>query len=181
MTAPTGRTVQPRRPTPARRFRLGRRARKVTLTAHLLSAVGWFGSAVCIAVFVLIAGRTHDPTLSHALYRAVDAGLVITLVAGVTAIGTGVILSIGTPWGLLLHWWIVAKLLIAITVVVTDVVIVRLAVTDAIEHAGAPHVLYGATVAHVVVLAAAVALAVFKPWGRTPRGGRLATRTTEQR
>jgi hypothetical protein len=95
---------------------------------------------------------------------------------GFLAVATGVLLGIGTTWGLVRHWWVVAKIAIAVAVIATDAVIVGRAAHDAAAgESGAP--LTGPTVAHVVVLAVATVLSVFKPRGRTPRGRRLLTRS----
>jgi hypothetical protein len=159
--------------TDERRLHLGRATRKVLLVTHLLSSVGWFGAATIIVVLVVGAGATGDGSLVHAYVRSAQTAVVVTLVLGLLAIATGTVLSLGTRWGLLLHWWIVTKIAIALVVVATDAVIVRNALDAAAASGHVSGRLYGPAFAHVVVLAAAVTISVFKPWGRTPRGLRL--------
>jgi hypothetical protein len=165
--APVGRApgAQPR-------FRLRRRAHKVALVAHVLSSVGWFGIAVAVACAGLTAAATDDPPLALSLYRTIEAAPGLSIPAGLLAIGTGVILSLGTRYGLVRHWWVVAKIAIAVAVVVTDAAIVSRVAHDAAMTADPTAPLYGSTVAHVVVLAVATVLSVFKPGGRTPWGRR---------
>jgi hypothetical protein len=70
--------------------------------------------------------------------------------------------------GFMLQPWVIAKIIIAVAVVVTDVLIVVAVAHDAAVSGQAQPPLYGSTIAHVVVLAVATVLSVFKPWGRTP-------------
>jgi hypothetical protein len=153
---------------PAASFRLRRRAHRIALTAHILSSVGWFGVACAVAFCAIGAFTTNDPTLSRALYRAMEVAPWLSIPTGLLAFATGILLGLGTTYGLVRHWWVVAKIVIAAAVVVTDAVLVGRVAADAAltNHASAP--LYGSTIAHVVVLGAATAISVFKPWGRTP-------------
>ena len=163
-----------RRPA-ASRFRLRRGAHKAALTAHVLASVGWFGSAVVVAFCGITAATTSDPALAPALHRAMQASLWVTIPAGLLAFASGVLLGLGTTWGLVRHWWVVAKLAINLVVVVTDLVVVAPVVRDAVAGLPPERALYGSTIAHCVMLAVATALSVFKPRGRTPRGRRAQT------
>jgi hypothetical protein len=167
----------PRRLRPDRSTnRLGGTARRVVLTAHILTAAGWFGIAVLVAVATVTAGVTDDATLAAALYRAVAGAIAVSVPMGLLALATGVVLGVGTTWGVLQHWWVVAKLVINVAVVATDLVVVAPAAHRALAAGTAPVPLYGSTIAHCVVLAVATALSVFKPPARTPLGRRRASR-----
>jgi hypothetical protein len=101
-----------------------------------------------------------------------------------------VIQGLGSPWGLLRHYWVVAKLLIAI--LATSLLLVHLqpvrrvagvaaeATTSAAELLDlAPGVTLVEVGAALLALLAATALAVHKPWdmtayGRRRRDGRRA-------
>ncbi len=172
-------SLTPTLPAPARpaspvrrRYRFGRTTRKVVLTTHILTAAGWFGIAVLIAAAVVSAGATRDLTLKTVLYRAVVDAIWISVPMGVTALVTGVLLGIGTVWGVFQHWWVVAKLAINVAVTVTDLVLVRPVAAHALATGIASRPIYGATIAHCVVLTIATTLSVFKPWGRTRWGSR---------
>ena len=52
--------------------RLRGRAHKVALTAHVLTAVGWFGIAVVVAFCGLVAATSDDRLLATALYRTIE-------------------------------------------------------------------------------------------------------------
>jgi hypothetical protein len=158
-------------------FRLRGRAHKVALTVHILTSVGWFGIAVVIAFCVLVAGNTSDRALANALYRTMEIAPWLSIPVGVAAVASGAVLGLGTTFGLIRHWWVVAKIVIATAVVVTDAILFRTLARSAVVTGNAPRPLSGVSIAHVVVLAIAVVVSVFKPRGLTPwgRGRRVAT------
>ncbi len=163
MTTPAGRSRD------GRGFRLRRRGHKIALTAHILAAVGWFGIAIAVAFCAIAAAVTTDQALSGALYRTLETLPWLSIPIGLTAVGTGSLLGLGTTYGLIRYWWVVAKIVVAVAVIVTDALIVVAVAHDAAFTGQAQPPLYGSTIAHVVALAAATVLSVFKPWGRTPR------------
>jgi hypothetical protein len=87
---------------------------------------------------------------------------------GLAAAATGTVLGLGTTYGLVRNWWVVAKIAISAAVVITDAVLVGRVAHEALVTGQAPVPLYGSTIAHVVMLAVATVLSVFKPKGRTP-------------
>jgi hypothetical protein len=157
-------------------FRLRGGVHKTALTAHVLSSVGWFGIAVTIAVCGIAAAVTGDGALTTSLYQAMEAAPWLSIPVGLLAVATGAVLSLGTTWGLVRHWWVVAKIAISVAVIVTDAVLVGRVAGDAATSGQASAPLYGSTVAHVVLLGVATYLSVFKPRGRTPLGRKAALR-----
>jgi hypothetical protein len=150
------------------RFRLRGRQYKLALTAHILGSVGWFGVAVFV-LFAFVASQvTGDAALSNALLRTVETSPWLSVPVGLIAAATGVLLSLGTKWGLVRHWWVVAKIAIAVIVVLTDAFVLGHAAHDHLANVSSPGDLYGPTIAHAVVLAVATLLSVLKPKGRTP-------------
>jgi hypothetical protein len=152
----------------------------VALTAHILAAVGWFGVALVVAFCGIAASATSDPTLAPALYRTMETSLWLSIPIGLTAVATGTILGLGTVFGLIRHWWVLAKLAIAVAIVVTDAVLVGRVAHDAVISGAAPPALYGSTIAHTLLLAVAAVLSVFKPWGRTAWGRRVLAPKAER-
>lgn len=169
------------------RPRLGRSARRAWLVAHILCAVGWMGADVLLAILVLTGRFSGDGPTVAAVYTV--AGLVIPLAVPVLAVGmlvTGVVLGLGSTWGLVQWRWVLAKL--AIGVVLTVLVFVLLVpgaqsvpdglsgtadeVRAAVGGAG-EDLVYPPFVSFAALLFALV-LSVFKPWGRT-RWGRRRT------
>ena len=161
------------RPVPARAgrprgFRLRGRAYKLVLTGHILGSVGWFGIAVFVLFAFVVSEATGDRALATGMLRTIETIPWLSIPVGVVAVATGVVLSLGTKWGLVRHWWVVAKILIAIVVIVTDALVIGAAAHDHLVHATSPGDLYGPTIAHTVVLGVATLLSVLKPRGRTP-------------
>jgi len=138
---------------------------KALLTAHVLSAVGWFGVAVTVA-FCGIVGSSRDDL---AFYEVIDATLWLSVPLGLAAAATGVALSLTTRWGLARHWWVVLKEAGAIAVIVTDVLVVGPTMARAVD-SGTPTEMPGPIFAHCVVLALATLLSIVKPRARTPLG-----------
>jgi hypothetical protein len=91
---------------------------KFGLTAHVTSSVGWLG-AVAAFLALAVAGLAGDAQMVRAAYLAMDllARFVIVPLA-LASLLTGVVQSLGTPWGVLRHYWVVFKLLLTIVAVV---------------------------------------------------------------
>ncbi|MCP9994298.1 PDR/VanB family oxidoreductase [Streptomyces albogriseolus] len=118
-------------------FRLGARGRKLTLALHIASSVGWMGLSMSMATLALIGYLTSDPGVAEGAYYAMyvfDETTVslVSLVSGVT----GVLLGCGTPWGLLRHWWVLVKWVLALSVAVFAWVYTHPLVLTAAERAG---------------------------------------------
>ena len=159
--------------------------RKLALTTHVTSSVGWFG-AVAGFLSLAIAGLTNsNPQTVRAAYVAMEVmtwGVIVPL--SFASLATGLVQSLATTWGLFRHYWIVAKL--ALTVVATAILLVhtgpigrvaRLAGERGLSSAD----LHGLRVqliadagAAIVALLVATTLSVYKPWGLTAYG-RAAT------
>jgi len=148
-------------------FRLRGRTHKAVLTAHVLSSVGWFGIATMVAFAAAVGAVTDDESLAQALHRTIELAPTLSVPVGAVSVVTGGLLGLGTRWGLVRHWWVVAKIAISAAVIATDVLFVGAIARDAAA-GRASSAFDGPIVAHVVVLAIATALSVFKPRARTP-------------
>src|SRR5258708_9963054 len=157
--------------------------RKFALTVHVTSSVGLLGS---IAAFLALAaaGLTNlDAPMVRASYLAMAmiARFVIVPLAFASLL-TGLIQSLGTPWGLFRHYWVLVKLLL--TVLATAVLLAKMAlIADAARLAGETTLSRGdlrAAGLHLAVHAAAgllilliaTGLSVYKPPGVTRYGWR---------
>jgi hypothetical protein len=152
------------------RFHLGKRSRRFTLVAHVLSSVGWFGVAIMVLFLTVLAQGATDDTFARAAYRIVETSLWVSVPIGAVAGATGVVLGLGTKWGVARHWWVVLKEIAFVPLVVTDFLVVAPSAHDAARGAGAGDL--GPVVAHCVILALATIVSIVKPFGRTPHGRR---------
>ena len=156
--------------------------RKAALTAHVTSSVGWLGSVVTVLALAVVGLTSRDGQTVRAAYVAMDVlGGTVLVPFAVASLVTGVVQSLGTPWGLFRHYWVVVKLVLtlAATIVLllytsTLGVLAEVATRPGSSHAGmlrSPSpVLHSA--AALAVLLTAAALSVYKPRGLTPYGWR---------
>src|SRR3954452_20778074 len=154
-----------------RPLRLGRRGRRAALVAHVLSSVGWFGVAALVLFLLVVAQTTRDVDLARGLYRAVETSLWMSIALAAISAITGVLLGVGTPWGVAKHWWVVLKEIAFVPLVVTDLLVVGPSVHDAARGITGGRLLDPA-IAHCIVLALATVVSIVKPFDRTPRGRR---------
>lgn len=158
--------------------------RKLALTAHVLSSVGWLGAVACFLALAVVGLTTRDAGLARAAYLAMEPTTWFVIVPlSVASLVTGVIQGLGTRWGLFRHYWVVVKLVL--TALATVVLLVhtnpigRVASAAATSSLGADldglrvQLLVDA-VAAVAVLIAATALSVYKPQGVTAIASRLS-------
>lgn len=145
-------------------FHLGRRTRIAVLTGHVLAAVGWFGIAATVAFFGYAAAATDDTALRRSLHTAMRAAIALSIPAGLLCAATGLVLALGTRWGLTRYWWLIIKEVITVVVIVTDPLVLLPAIREALDtgEATAP---FGPMTAHVVLLAVATTLSTVKPFG----------------
>jgi hypothetical protein len=154
-----------------RRLHLGKRSRRALLVAHVLSSVAWFGIAVSVLFLLVLAQSDSEPQAASALYRAVETSIWLSVITGAVSGVTGLVLGLGTPWGVARHWWVVLKEVAFVALVVSDFLAVRPTVHDAANGFVSGRILHP-VIAHCIVLALATVVSILKPFGRTPIGRR---------
>src|SRR5215471_13385379 len=99
--------------------------RKFALTVHVASSVGLLGSIGAFLTLAIAGLNGQDTQIIRAAYLAMDlvARFIIVPLAFASLL-TGLIQSLGTPWGLFRHYWIVAKL--AVTIFATAVLLLKM-------------------------------------------------------
>jgi hypothetical protein len=173
----------------ARPWRLGARARKGVLVVHIVSAGAWIGIDVVMGVLVFTALLAERGSTKALCYRALELFAVWPLVvAGLLCLAGGVVLGLGTKWGLVRYWWVAIKLVLNVVLVALVPVLLRPQVIEMAEQgrrfvAGeAASLAVGDLIFPPIVspsaLLVAFVLAVFKPWGRIRK--RLAPREEER-
>jgi hypothetical protein len=158
------------------------RLRKFVLTVHITLSVGWIGAVAAYIALDVGTATSHDAQTLRAAYLAMEsiARHVIVPLA-VASLLTGLVVSLGTKWGLFRHYWVLISLLL--TIIAT---VVLLAETQTISYfadmAADPTTssddlrALGSTLVHsiggTVVLLVILVLNVYKPQGMTRYGQR---------
>lgn len=157
--------------------------RKLALTAHVTTSVGWLGAvAAFLALAVAGLAGEDDPTVRGAYVAADVVTWAVIVPLCLASLVTGVVQSLGTPWGLIRHWWVLIKLVL--TVAATGLLLLHtqpIGQLSRVASSGGPlgadldgmrlQLLVDAVAALVVLLGATV-LAVVKPRGLTGIGRR---------
>lgn len=163
-------------------MRLSPPLRKAALAVHLAVSVGWIGAVAAYLALDLAAATSADAATLRAAYLGMGliAGSVIVPLALATLV-TGVVVSLGTKWGLVRHWWVLVSL--ALTIFATVVLVVETGTIATYAAVAADPAAteaqlrgLGSTLVHSVggtlVLLAVLVLNVYKPPGLTPYGWR---------
>ncbi|MFF9136680.1 hypothetical protein ACF09G_03780 [Streptomyces albogriseolus] len=159
------------------------RLRKLTLTAHVTSSVGWLGAVVVFVVLAVVGLAGQDPQTVRGAYLAMEVtGSFVLVPLSFASLLTGLVQALGSAWGLFRHYWVVIKLLI--NVVATVLLLVHMQVVGHVGDAAARATLSSGDLvgmrvqlladaaAALLVLIVAVTLSVYKPKGLTRYGWR---------
>ena len=163
------------------------RLRKLALTAHVVSSVGWLGAVAAFLALAVVGLTSRDATTVRGAYLVMEPAAWFVLVPlAFASLVTGLVQSLVTAWGLFRHYWVVFKL--AINVAATVVLVMYMptfgVMADVAADPGADLgvVRTGSPLLHaalaLLLLVVATALAVFKPRGVTPYGRRRQERRT---
>lgn len=158
--------------------------RKFMLTIHLIASVGWIGAAVAYLTLAIAALTSQDVQILHAAWIAMDiTGWFAIVPLSIVGLLTGIVMSLGTKWGLLRHYWVVFSL--GLTTLATVILVFHMQSVSrlanmatgmgssdiAMLRAGLWGELFHAGVGLLVLLAVQV-LNVYKPRGVTLYGWR---------
>jgi hypothetical protein len=156
--------------------------RKVALSAHVTSSVGWFGAVIAFLALALIGlrGNGNDGLIRSAYIAMEVVGWFVIVPFSLASLATGLVQSLGTQWGLFRHYWVLAKLLI--TVGASGLLLLHMQVVNtvaqaassgalSVDHLRDPRMqLVADAGAAAIVLLIAIVLSIFKPQGRTSLG-----------
>ena len=156
--------------------------RKLVLVLHVLCGVGWMGADIALMVLLVNARMTASAAEVMAGYTAV--ALIVPVAVPPLCLGvllTGLLLGWATPWGLVRHWWVFVKLVLAIVMTILVFVALLPAVRSVPELSGidtadgvraklgpAGIQLLFPPVVSFLLLGIATLLSIFKPRGLTP-------------
>ena len=161
---------------------MGPGLRRFTFTAHVLSSVGWVGAVLVFLALAIIGMNGEDERAVRGVYLVMEplAWSVLVPLAFASLV-SGVVMSLGTTWGLFLHYWVVFKLLITVFATMVLLIYMRtfahmaaVAADPAVDLSvvRSPSPIVHAVLALLILLVATV-LAVYKPRGITPYGRRV--------
>jgi hypothetical protein len=154
--------------------------RKLALTVHLTSSVGWIGAVIAYLALGVAAITSSDVQTIRASWTAMDVtGWWVIVPLAIAALVTGLLMSLGTQWGLFRHYWVLISL--ALTVVCAVVLLLHMPTVSnmariARSSEGDDLRALGGDLFHpgvgLLLLLAITVLNVYKPTGLTPCGWR---------
>jgi hypothetical protein len=161
------------------RWRPTPNTRKALLLVHIAAAGAWLGFDLVLGILTITA-LTADATSAAAAAVSIAAFTTWPLIiAGLLSLTTGVLLGIGSKYGLIRYWWVLVKLVLNIVLTSLVPILLLSGVTilhenglAALEVGGGPLVPSTALFPPIVsstAVAFAMTLSVFKPWGRIRR------------
>ena len=158
------------------------RLRKFALAAHITLAVGWIGAVAGYIALDVAAATSQDPKALRAAYLAMELiALYVIVPLALASLLSGLIMSVGTKWGLFRHYWVLISLLL--TIIATFVLLVETqTISYFADRAGDPTTsgddlrALGNTLVHsvggTVMLLVILVMNVYKPRGMTQYGWR---------
>ena len=160
--------------------RLSRRVRRGLLVVHVLASAGWLGLTLGLLALGTTAATTGSPAAVEASVRGMKlfADWLLLPLALLTLV-SGLVLALGTHWGLARHRWVFTKFWLTLATTTATVLALRPGVNAAVTAVAAGEtlpdagdVLFGPVVSLSAYLFMTV-VSVLKPWGLTRRGRRL--------
>lgn len=161
---------------------MGPRWRKLVLAVHITVSVGWIGSVAAYIVLDVATVASQDVQTLRAAYVAMHAITTWAIVPlALASLATGIIMALGTKWGLWRHYWVVISLvltLLATVVLLSETRTISSLADQATDPATTDDDLRAlpSTLVHsvggMVVLLVIQALNIYKPRGLTKYGWR---------
>ncbi len=161
-------------------MKLSRPARRATLVVHVVASASWLGLTLGLLALGTTAASTGSPVTVEASVRAMKlfADWLLLPVAFLTLL-SGLLLALGTQWGLARHRWVCTKFWLTLVTTSATAFALRPGVNEAVSavSAGGPlpdagEVLFGPIVSLTAYVFMTV-ISILKPWGQTRRGRRL--------
>jgi hypothetical protein len=159
--------------------------RKLALTVHVISSVGWIGGVAAFLALAIAGLLSPDPQIVSASYLAMDLSYRSVVVPlGLASLATGLVSSLATEWGLFRYDWILAKLFLTAPAIILMLVhlqpvahvagMAAASVLSSDDVFGLRMQLVAYAIVALAALLAATALSTYKPRGRSlSRMGKL--------
>jgi hypothetical protein len=163
--------------------------RKLILTAHVAFSVGWIGALAGFLALSVVGLASDNAVVVRSAYVGMDlVNRFIIVPAALLSLLTGIVQSLGTPWGLVRHYWVFFKLLIITTA--TIMLLVKTGPISTMANVAAETTLtatdmrelrlsiLGHAIGGLAVLIWAMALGMYKPKAETGYGVRQRDKQT---
>lgn len=159
---------------------MGRGVRKAVLSAHLTVSVGWIGAVVAYVGLGVAAVNSADTQTIRAAWIAMEVvGWYVIVPLAVASLLTGLIMALGTAWGLFRHYWVVisfALTLLSAGVLIMHMPTVSSTVEVVLRSEGSALEALGGDLSHpsigLIILLIVQVLNLYKPPGLTRYGWR---------
>ncbi|MEU2211136.1 DUF2269 domain-containing protein [Streptomyces hygroscopicus] len=159
---------------------LTRPVRRGLLVVHVVVSVGWLGLTLGMLALGITGAVADSAEEAGAVYRSMNVlGDWLLIPLSLLSLTSGIVLSLGTPWGLARHRWVYVKFWLTLITTAATAFALRARIDAAMADvvAGRP---VGPTTD--LILAPSVSLGIYafltatsviKPWGLTARGRRF--------
>ncbi|WP_307125990.1 DUF2269 domain-containing protein [Streptomyces sp. B1I3] len=155
---------------------LKRSVRRSVLVAHVAVSVSWLGLTIGLLALGLAAFLTQDTSLAQAATRSMKIfGDWLVVPVALLSLVSGVVLALGTPWGLARHRWVWTKFWLTSITAGLSIFSLRPGIDEAAARGAADIDLVIAPSVATTTYFFITAISVVKPWGLTRRGRRLRT------
>lgn len=156
------------------------RLRKFVLAAHLTFSIGWVGTVIAYLALGIAAETSRDTQTVRGAWLAMElTGWYVIVPLASASLLTGLVMALGTRWGLFRHYWVVFSLVL--TTFATAVLLLHMPTVSsqadvAQDAEGASLHALGGDLLHpgigLVLLLVVQVLNLYKPRGLTPYGRR---------
>jgi hypothetical protein len=93
--------------------------RQFALATHLAFSVGWIGAVVAYLALSVAAATTQDAATLRATWIAMDlTGWYAIVPLALVSLLTGLVMALGTKWGLFRHYWVPISLVLTVVAAV---------------------------------------------------------------
>jgi hypothetical protein len=156
------------------------RLRKFALSVHLTFSVGWIGAVLAYLALGVSAVTSEDVQTVRAAWTAMElTGWYVIVPLALASLLTGLVMALGTKWGLFRHYWVLISF--ALTIFATVVLLLHMPTVSSMadvaqEAEGATLEGLGGDLLHpgigLVVLLCIQVMNLYKPPGLTRYGWR---------
>ncbi|HLZ86595.1 MAG TPA: hypothetical protein VKQ52_05130 [Puia sp.] len=155
--------------------------RKLALLVHVTTSIAWPGAIAAFLALAITGLTSTDTQIVRSVYVAMPPITWYVIVPlAFAALLTGLLLSLGTKWSLLRHYWVLIKLLI--NAVSIPILLLHARIIQEVASAAEKTTLSGTdlhdqrvqlvtvSIAALLALIIATILSLYKPRGITPYG-----------